>query len=134
MAYATQTDFESYVEGWVTDNADALAVLLESASRDVDRVLEISNTDRDQTTGYKLDPATLATWQAAALSRAVCAQAEYRERMGEDFFIEAARNQQLGPKALSELRDAGFAVRFGLRSVSVVSSSAISAAANDENV
>jgi hypothetical protein len=37
--YATQADFELYVEGWVTTDAAALERLLLRAERDVDRLL-----------------------------------------------------------------------------------------------
>lgn len=121
--YTTQADFEAYVEGWVTDNPAALDRLLERAERDVDSVIGYSAT-RNQTTGLKLNPAELETWRAAALSRAVCAQAEYRNKMGEDFMVRAqhgavsgpdfstsGRLPYIGPKVLIELEGTSLAQR-----------------------
>lgn len=75
--YATQTDMEAYVEGWVTDDATALERILLRAERDVDRVLGPLRSRED--TGLKLDPATdLTEEQRRALARAVCAQVFHR--------------------------------------------------------
>lgn len=93
--YATQTDFEAYVEGWVTDDADALDRLLERAELDVDRIL--GPGQRRDDTGLLYDPANLTAAQAASLSRATCAQAEYRFRMGEEFFSAAQYEDVTGP-------------------------------------
>lgn len=79
--YAENADFESYVPGWVTDSAPALTALLERAERDVDAFLGPLPPRAE--TGLKLDPSALEDWEAAALSRAVCAQAEYRLLTGE---------------------------------------------------
>lgn len=83
VTYTSQADFEAYVEGWVTDNPDALARLLQRAERDVDAILGPIPRSAVTTTGLKLAPASLRTWEAAALSRAVCAQAEWRFYRGE---------------------------------------------------
>lgn len=80
--YTTVEDFEAYVEGWVTDDSDALERLLERAERDVDNVLGPIPVRVDS--GLKLDPSALRDFEAAALSRAVCAQAEWRFRRGDD--------------------------------------------------
>lgn len=75
-AYATVTDFEGYVEGWVTDDAAALARELERATRDVDSVITAAGIiTTGAYAGFKLDPTVLAAWQRSALARAVCAQA-----------------------------------------------------------
>lgn len=80
--YTTAEAFEEYVEGWTTTNPDALNRLLERAERDVDALLGPRTPRTD--TGLKLDPSALRTFERTALSRAVCAQAEYRFRVGED--------------------------------------------------
>jgi hypothetical protein len=89
-AYATQQDFEAYVEGWVTDDVAALGRLLERASRDVDAAL---TAYVPETNGLKLgdlstgaNPKLLVPSDIVAVTRATCAQAEYRFTMGEDFF------------------------------------------------
>lgn len=79
--YTSNSDFEAYVPGWVTDSPSALTAFLERAERDVDAFLGPIPTR--SATGLKLDPAALQDWEAAALSRAVCAQAEYRLLAGE---------------------------------------------------
>lgn len=81
LIYATTADFVAYVPGWVTDSEEALEALLERAQRDVDAFLGPIQPRSD--TGLKLDPDSLQAWEATALSRAVCAQAEYRLLAGE---------------------------------------------------
>jgi len=83
VTYTSAADFEAYVEGWVTDNPDALARLLQRAERDVDAILGPVPRRQLSTTGLKLDPTVLRDWEARALSRAVCAQAEWRFYRGE---------------------------------------------------
>lgn len=93
--YAQQSDVESYIEGWVTDNATALDRLIERAERDIDNA--VGAWARDDTTGRKFDPATLLPYQAAALTNATCAQVEYRFQQGEDFFVKAQHAAERGP-------------------------------------
>lgn len=86
-AYATQADFEAYVEGWVTDNADALGRLLERASRDIDALMGPRGPILSGAyTGFKFDPTTLAATDRKALADATCAQAEFRFDQGEVAF------------------------------------------------
>lgn len=120
-AYATNAEYEAYVEGWVTDNAAVLTRLLERATRDVDRALGAYAMQTTGTyAGLKVDPATLEAYEKQALSRATCAQAEYRFQMGEEFFVRAqgveekgpdftikGRLPYLGPKAKAELDASG---------------------------
>ncbi len=118
-AYASQADLEAYIEGWTTTDAAALERLLKRAERDVDTLL--GAYARQSATGLKLDPAALTTLQANALSRATCAQAEYRIEMGEEFFVQAQYTYvagpdfqrrgelpRIGPKVLPELAGHGF--------------------------
>jgi hypothetical protein len=94
--YTSVEDFEAYVEGWVTDDSDALERLLDRAERDIDSILG-GYQDRDAVTGLKIDPTTIDAWKARALSRAVCAQAEYRFQMGEAFMVKAQYESVTGP-------------------------------------
>ena len=79
--YATAADFEAYVEGWDTTDAAALERLLGRAERDIDGLLGYHPIIA--ATGRKIDPATLEDWEAEALARAVCAQAEHRHLVTE---------------------------------------------------
>lgn len=88
--YATQADFEAYVEGWVTDDPAALERLLERAERDVDLIFGPIAQRTD--TGLKLDPSSLLAWEAKALSNAVCAQAQWRFEHPGDLDTPAAQN------------------------------------------
>lgn len=83
--YATLDDYTDYVAAGapVIDEAQ-----LERAERDVDSVF--APYTPDATTGLRLDVIALAAWEAAALSRAVCAQAEYRAIVGEPTLAGAA--------------------------------------------
>lgn len=94
--YATIADYEAYVPGWVTDDPVALEKYLVIGERYIDMALgrygRIS-----QTTGLKLDPATLEVWRRKALANAVCAQTEYVIIKGLDFFSEQIPTDPTGP-------------------------------------
>lgn len=120
--YATQADFEAYVEGWVTEDAAALERLLKRAEKDIDREINTvvpEGTVPDPTTDLIILPIELDAWRKKSLSRAVCAQAEYRLAKGEDFFVEkqmrvgefattSAKEPRLAPKAKEELLQGQF--------------------------
>lgn len=95
LTYTTVEDFEAYPPGWVTDNVGALTLLLERAERAVDAIL--GPIPRDSTTGLKLDPTQLLDWEAEALSRAVCAQAEYLFTIGTTGDIVPRAGKIKGP-------------------------------------
>lgn len=122
LVYTTQSDFEGYVAGWETTDAGALAILLERAQRDVDNYLGPLQPRLED--GLKLDPTILEDWEADALSRAVCAQAEYlfvrgpqatvagrvvKDEEGPDFKAQyedtgaAAAGSLIGPRVAIEL-------------------------------
>lgn len=129
--YATVEDFADYVEGWSTDDDEALERLLTRASRDIDSFAGRRRVQSD--TGFKFitafpasgetDPTYLdefETWQVDALKRATCAQAEYRLAQGEDFMVNAqpdgisgpdistsGRLPYMAPKAWAELQITG---------------------------
>jgi hypothetical protein len=85
MLYAQVEDVEAYIEGWVTTNSTALGRLIERAELDID--FEARGLVADETTDRKFNPATMTNADAEALMRATCAQVEYRDLMGEDFFV-----------------------------------------------
>jgi len=121
-SYANQADFEAFVEGWTTTDVAALDRLLARAERDVDSAVGIWPAEANglkfgapKTTNQK----ALSAYQVNQLSRAVCAQAEYRVHMGEDFFVEHQVPTQgpdysttralsyIGPKVMPELEATG---------------------------
>lgn len=113
-SYATVADFEAYVEGWVTDDPDALTRLLERATRDVDAVIgPLWPRAVDPFLGLKLNPdADLDAVGAAALSRATCAQAFYRFTVVEPAQFAAGgevRKSVKGPDFEVTYADAGAA-------------------------
>lgn len=94
--YATQADFLAYSEGSTITDAAKFERILARAERDVDSILPPREVVA--ATGLKYDPLTqLAAYQRTALSRAACAQAEYRIKMGEEFFREHQLPQVSGP-------------------------------------
>jgi hypothetical protein len=106
--------------------AAAMDAMIESAERDVDRMLApVAPADR-AASGLKLDPATLEAAQVVALERAVAAAVEYRAMLGEDELVGAEDNvtgasgltfkptiRPPAPKAVEELAGFGFPVRSG---------------------
>lgn len=114
-AYATRGAFEAYVEGWSTGDPAALDRLLERASRDVDYLLGPRPALTTGTfAGFKVDPATLEAWQAAALSRATCAQAEYLFRVGDqDTAVGRAPSLIQGPDFQVSYGSGGATARLG---------------------
>lgn len=99
-SYATVDDFEDYVEGWVTSDEEALQRMLERASRDVDRYIGAAWSVEDNGLRFgKLEdnPKAIDQYQIEALTRATCAQAEYRIEMGPDFFVKDQHKSVGGP-------------------------------------
>ena len=115
--YAVREDFEEYVEGWSTTDPDGLDRLLYRAQMDVNDLL---TGPADVNTGLRVNPARLSIYQAQQLADAVCAQAEYRNAMGEEFFrrnepqsiqgpdfSRQGRSGRYGGKVYRHLRQAG---------------------------
>jgi hypothetical protein len=98
--YATQADVEGYIEGFQVDDPAALKRLIERAERDIDSVV---GGGHYQANGLKFghplaaNELSLRKEQVAALTRATCAQVEYRLTMGEQFFIEPEYDSVSGP-------------------------------------
>jgi hypothetical protein len=90
MSYATQAQFEDYAVGWNTDDPATLAKHLRDATFDVDSVLPRVDLESDGTKYGDLaggsNPKGLTAAQLVCVRRAVCAQVEYRSRMGPEFF------------------------------------------------
>lgn len=98
-AYATQEEFEAYVVGWTTDDPAALGKMLEQASADLDQILGDYDLNEDgDFAGLKLDREELDYTEDRAISRACCAQTEYRFHMGEEFFIRPQFSSTTGPE------------------------------------
>lgn len=97
--YATVAELAEYIGRAAPANAERI---LGFAERDIDRLIRL----RGQRTvaGLKVNPVDLTGYQAAALSRATCAQAEYRIAKGEDFFIHAQHSRVSGPDFTTEGR------------------------------
>jgi hypothetical protein len=95
--YTTVAACRAYAATDVALPADdtQLGDLIAKAERDVDTVLSPATTRAAN--GLKLVPGDLAGWQADALSRATCAQVEYRVVMGPEFFIKAQYDSVSGP-------------------------------------
>lgn len=108
-SYATRAQFEAYVEGWVTDDADALDRLLERATRDVDNLLgPLWPRSSAPFLGLKLDPDTdLDDVGAEALARATCAQALHRFQ-----YVEPA-GALVGTEVRKSVKGPDFEVTYG---------------------
>jgi hypothetical protein len=94
MTYATLEEAKAYSDLLVELDDAEITKLLEKSERDVDSLLD---GPPNPTTGLKRDPGTMTTAEAAALSRATSAQAEYRYAMGPDFFREPQYQSVSGP-------------------------------------
>jgi len=95
----TYTDKDAclaYIEGLTVADDAAFDRKIEKAERDVDRALGLYY-GRDDVTGLKIDPTTLTQADADVLSRATCAQVEYRIEMGEAFFTRPQFATVQGP-------------------------------------
>jgi hypothetical protein len=131
--YAQRADVEDFIDGWVTDDPSALDALIERAERDVDTYCGPWSVEAN---GLKFgDPATgnekgLTDGQVLALTRATCAQVEYRFVQGEEFMARAQYTQvkgpdfethgqlpYIGPKVRRELDDAGLVRQTSIRAV-----------------
>lgn len=109
-AYATRAELDAYIEGGHGLGNDEADRLLERASRDVDAVLgPLAPIAAGDYEGLKLDPTRLLDWEAEALSRATCAQAEYRQDVGEEAWVSAAGNvkRESGPDFTLEYEEGG---------------------------
>lgn len=122
LTYTTYDAFVAYAD-WDTtsDNQADVEKELERAERDVDNI--IFGTKGAGPNGLKWPVVSLAGWAADALSRAVCAQAEYRLTMGRDFMVRGQFSEmttpdstvkgklpRIGPKVRDELTGSGLLV------------------------
>lgn len=79
--YATAAELDDYTDVALPAAPADVEKLIARAERDIDSLL--GPWLPQPATGLKLDPTLLLDWEAEALSRAVCAQAEYRQTVGE---------------------------------------------------
>lgn len=95
MEYATVADFKAFstLHGSLQD--EEIVNLLKNATMDIDAT--VGSTMDILEDGRKFDPSTMTTVDARVLSRATCAQAEYRKEMGERFFIRGQYSSVSGP-------------------------------------
>lgn len=130
--YSSYADLQAYLldSSATVPDAPTSERLLQRCERDIDSLLIGFGVPNDST-GLKYTPSTdLQTWQAVALSRAVCAQAEYLLTQGPGFFVEgqydswqgpdfAAKGKlpYFGPKVALELAGTGIARTPGLSSI-----------------
>lgn len=97
--YATKAELKAFSPHLAILGDPELDALLEPASRDLDN---IAVTRRRLDDGSRFEVAELEERQATALSRAVCAQAEYRHEMGPKFFIRPQYPKVSGPDHSTE--------------------------------
>ena len=98
-AYITQAEFEAYAD-WDTGTEADLLKVLQRAERDIDSMVgawPVQDNGLKFGSPRTLNEADLSTAQKQALMRATAAQAEYRLKMGEEFFVMAQREEVRGP-------------------------------------
>ena len=95
--YATAAQLRTYtgLDSTALPDATANALLLK-AEGDIDSMIVVDRPI-DGTTGRRFAPANLSTVEALILQRATCAQAEYRDSMGNEFFISGQYANVSGP-------------------------------------
>jgi hypothetical protein len=113
--YATQADCLAYSESLVIDDPAAFDRLIERCERDIDTLI---GNWIPLAGGLKLDPADLETWEAAALTRAVCAQVEWRltptsNQTGSPTVEEALRGTPL-PAVVKQVKGPDFEKTFAI--------------------
>lgn len=92
--YATIEDFKAFTEMDPLPSDQLIQRALDRAEFDVDAYLPGPPLD----TGLRVVPTDLLDWQADRLNKAVCAQAEYRLEMGDEFFQHAVNDEVIqGP-------------------------------------
>ena len=93
--YAQKQDCLDYTAGLTVDNDADFDKLIERAEDDIDSLL--GDHPLDEATGRKLIFGDLTFGKARAVTRAVCAQVEYRIEMGEAFFVRGQVDESSGP-------------------------------------
>ena len=100
--YATAAELRSWIGTDSTSLPDTEAErLLEKAERDLDGLVVVGRL-WDSATGRALVPSQLAPREAALLSNAACAQAHYRQVMGDEFFVKPQFQKVTGPDFTTE--------------------------------
>lgn len=96
MSYATRDDLAAYAPQ-VIGTDDVLDEILLQASTDIDRFLGVLPRSRTATPPFKFDLSALDAFTAEGLTRATCAQAEFRHHMGPDYFLDLPGTVTQGP-------------------------------------
>lgn len=125
--YATRTDFEREIEGWTTDDPDALDRLLMRAEADIDAFVgpvSVESNGRKFGAPNGANEKGLFEAQRVALMRATVAQAYWRYRAGEEFFYDSSfesvngpdfattgKRSRISPQARAELAGTGLVIR-----------------------
>lgn len=120
--YATHDQLIAYNATFSGTDPAVLDALIESAEFDLDsRVLvALAWPDPALASGRKLDLTKLKVHEVTGLMRATCAQAEYRDFMGPEFFIKPQFASVSGPdfNTTGKLPYIGPKVRIELRALS----------------
>lgn len=95
LTYASVADFEAYVSDRLSLDTPTIENRLAEAERDIDLV--VGPIPIDPATGLKFIIGDLEPEDVTALSRATCAQAEYRVEMGPAFFRRPQADKVSGP-------------------------------------
>lgn len=122
MSYATLSDYENYI-GTEPVDEDAAQRALDQAEKDVDSIAGPWAVQTETGRKFLSAPDTflpgLQEWQVQKLKDAVCAQAQYRETMGEEFFVQgqytsvsgrfgvSGKLPYIGPQTIRELQNTG---------------------------
>lgn len=113
--YATLDDLKAYAPELQTETDETLAREIVKAERDIDWFAGFGGVPNG-TSGLRFDPLTdLEVFQAGAITRATCAQVQYRLYMGPSFLLDemqyrdisgpnqnSSGAQRVGPQARAE--------------------------------
>lgn len=104
--YATAQDYTDYVAaGFEPTDSNEIVKLLLVAELDIDSILRPATIEANgRKFGHPLgdNEKNLTDLEIEALRRATCAQAEYRQTMGPEFFIRAQYERVVGPDFTTE--------------------------------
>lgn len=96
MSYATRTELADYAPAVVGTDAFLDRLLLD-ASRDLDRWWGMIPHSATATDGLKYDLTTLDADTAEGIKKATLAQAEFRNHVGPDYFLDLPGTTVQGP-------------------------------------
>lgn len=103
--YAKESDFVDYAPDIPAQSDDINRLLIE-AEGDIDSIFSgrpiITGPVGNPAIGYRFDTATMSDTHKVGLIRATCAQAQFRHRMGPDFFVVPPYSKVIGPDFTTE--------------------------------